>query len=62
MRKSARNRIIIWSIVSVLLIGLLTVGIIGIRNYKHSISNFSVFQMMKLIKCPRAMQNLIKMR
>ena len=33
MRKSARNRIIIWSIVSVLLIGLLTVVIIGIRNY-----------------------------
>lgn len=34
MRKSARNRIIIWSIVSVLLIGLLTFGIIGILR-KH---------------------------
>lgn len=41
MRKSARNRIIIWSIVSVLLIGLLTVGIIGIRNYNAF--NFKLF-------------------
>lgn len=41
MRKSARNRIIVWSIVSVLLIGLLTVGIIGIRNY--GALNFKLF-------------------
>lgn len=41
MRKSARNRIIIWSIVSVLLIGLLTVGIIGIKNY--GALNFKLF-------------------
>ena len=41
MRKSARNRIIIWSIISVLLIGLLTVGIIGVRNY--SVFNFKLF-------------------
>ena len=41
MRKSARNRIIIWSIVSVLLIGLLTFGIIGIRNY--GALNFKLF-------------------
>lgn len=41
MRKSARNRIIIWSIVSVLLIGLLTVGIIGILNY--GALNFKLF-------------------
>lgn len=41
MRKSARNRIIIWSIVSVLLIGLLMVGIIGIRNY--GALNFKLF-------------------
>ena len=41
MRKSARNRIIIWSIVSILLIGLLTVGIIGIRNY--GALNFKLF-------------------
>lgn len=33
MRKSARNRIIVWSIVSVLLIGLLVGGIIGIQNF-----------------------------
>lgn len=41
MRKSARNRIIIWSIISVLLIGLLTVGIIGVRNY--NVFNFKLF-------------------
>ena len=41
MRKSSRNRIIIWSIVSVLLIGLLTFGIIGIRNY--GALNFKLF-------------------
>lgn len=41
MRKSARNRIIIWSIISALLIGLLTVGIIGVRNYK--VFNFKLF-------------------
>lgn len=33
MKKSARNRIIIWSVVSLILIGLLAAGIIGIRNY-----------------------------
>lgn len=41
MRKSARNRIIIWSIVSVLLISLLTFGIIGIKNYNAF--NFKLF-------------------
>ena len=41
MKKSARNRIIIWSIISVLLIGLLTVGIIGVRNY--NVFNFKLF-------------------
>lgn len=41
MRKSARNRIIIWSIVSVLLIGVLTMGIIGARNFNGL--NFRLF-------------------
>lgn len=41
MKKSARNRIIIWSIVSVLLIGLLVGGIIGIRNIGSL--NFKIF-------------------
>lgn len=41
MRKSARNRIIIWSIVSVLLIGLLAGGIIGVKNFGGF--NFKLF-------------------
>lgn len=43
MRKSARNRIIIWSIVSVVLIGMLSVGI-------HVFSKYSIYNNLEFIK------------
>ena len=40
MKKSARDRIIVWSIISVLLIGVLVTGIHATMRFSESVSNF----------------------